>query len=249
VFPQDDVGDRLGRYEVLRKLATGGMAEIYLGRMRGVAGFEKLCVLKRILPGVAVDQKLVQMFLDEARLSATLRHPNIADVFDLGTENGSYFYAMEFIHGQDARAIRVKSAEVARPVPLDVSLAIVHGVASALEYAHDKTGPDGPLDLVHRDISPGNILISYEGAVKLVDFGIARATTRASDTKTGTLKGKIPYMSPEQLQGQKLDKRSDLFDSASSSTSSPSAAGHFAVRASSRSWSASSTTRPGRRRR
>ncbi len=211
MFPQDDVGDRLGRYEVLMKLATGGMAEIYLARMHGVAGFEKLCVLKRILPAAAADRKLVTMFLDEARLSAALHHPNIAEVFDLGSDGDSYFYAMELIHGQDARAIRLKCAQLKAPVPLDVSLSIIHGVASALEYAHEKAGPDGPLGIVHRDVSPGNVLISYEGAVKLCDFGIARATSRASDTKTGTLKGKIPYMSPEQLQGQRLDHRSDLF--------------------------------------
>ncbi|MBL9015891.1 MAG: serine/threonine protein kinase [Myxococcales bacterium] len=211
MFPQDAVGDRLGRYEVLTKLATGGMAEIYLGRMHGAAGFEKLCVLKRILPSVAADKKLVAMFLDEARLSATLHHTNIAEVFDLGTDGDTYFYAMEYIHGQDARAIRLKCAEAKAPIPLDVSLAIIHGVASALDYAHTRSGPDGPLGIVHRDVSPGNVLVSYDGAVKLCDFGIARATTRASDTKTGTLKGKIPYMSPEQLQGQRLDHRSDLF--------------------------------------
>ena len=211
MFPQDSVGERLGRYEVVRKLATGGMAEIYLARMRGAAGFEKLCVLKRILPSVAQDERLVSMFLDEARLSATLRHPNIADVFDLGTERGSYFFAMEFIHGQDARLVRLQAHTVERPIPLEIGIAIVHGVTSALAYAHDKVGPEGPLDLVHRDVSPGNVLISYDGAVKLVDFGIARATSRSTETKSGTLKGKIPYMSPEQCQGQRLDRRSDLF--------------------------------------
>jgi serine/threonine protein kinase len=211
MFPQDNVGERLGRYEVVRKLATGGMAEIYLARMRGAAGFEKLCVLKRILPSVAQDERLVSMFLDEARLSATLRHPNIADVFDLGSDRGSYFFAMEFIHGQDARLVRLQAHTVERPIPLDIGIAIVRGVASALAYAHDKVGPDGPLDLVHRDVSPGNVLISYDGAVKLVDFGIARATSRSMETKSGTLKGKIPYMSPEQCQGQRLDRRSDLF--------------------------------------
>jgi len=151
------------------------------------------------------------MFLDEARLSATLRHANIADVFDLGNENGSYFFAMEYIHGQDARQIRLQAHEVGHPIPLEIALAITRGATSALAYAHDKVGPTGPLEIVHRDISPGNILISYDGAVKLVDFGIARATSRSTETNSGTLKGKIPYMSPEQCQGQRLDRRSDLF--------------------------------------
>ena len=207
MFPLETVvGTHLGRYEVVRKLATGGMAEIYLARIRGAAGFEKVCVLKRILPSVAQDQRLVAMFFDEARLSATLRHPNIADVFDLGTDRGSYFFAMEFIHGQDARALRLRAHTTKRPIPLEIGHAIVHGVASALAYAHDKIGPEGPLELVHRDISPGNILLSYDGAVKLVDFGIARATSRSTETNSGTLKGKIPYMSPEQCQGQRLDR-------------------------------------------
>jgi len=210
-FPQDSVGAHLGRYEVVRKLATGGMAEIFLARMRGAAGFEKLCVLKRIPPSVAADTRLVEMFLDEARLSATLRHPNIADVFDLGTDAGSYFFAMEYIHGQDARMVRLQAHTLERPIPLEIGIAIIHGTASALAYAHDKVGPDGPLGVVHRDVSPGNILISYDGAVKLVDFGIARATTRSHVTKSGKLKGKIPYMSPEQCRGQPLDRRSDLF--------------------------------------
>ena len=212
--PQFDLaaGTMLGKYEVVRKLAMGGMAEIYLARLRGTAGFEKLVVIKRILPTVANDPKFVEMFLDEARLAATLQHPNIADVHEVGEHEGSPFFAMEFIHGQDVRAIRHGARKRKEQVPLAIALAIVHGTAAALDYAHDKCGPDGKnLGLVHRDVSSSNILVSYEGAIKLIDFGIARATSRTLRTQTGTLKGKIPYMSPEQCKGHPLDRRSDLF--------------------------------------
>ncbi len=203
-------GTTLGRYEIVKQLAVGGMAEIYLARVRATAGFEKLVVLKRISPPVADDQEFVQMFLDEARLAATLRHPNIADVFDIGTEDGCYYFAMEFIHGQDARSVRLEAKEHHRLIPLEVSLGIVSGTAYALAYAHAKEGPNGPLGIVHRDISPTNILISYDGAVKLVDFGIARADSGISE-KTHMLESKVPYMSPEQCRGHALDRRSDIF--------------------------------------
>ena len=205
-------GTLLGKYEIVRKLATGGMAEIYLARIRGTAGFEKLVVLKRILPNVAEDPTFVHMFLDEARLAATLQHPNIADVYDVGDADGVYFFTMEYVHGQDVRAIKIASRKSGEPVPVAIALAIVYGIASALDYAHTRKGPDGlPLGLVHRDVSTSNILVSYDGAVKLVDFGIARAAGAQHKTLTGTLKGKIPYMSPEQCKGLPLDARSDLF--------------------------------------
>jgi serine/threonine protein kinase len=205
-------GTTLGKYEILRRLATGGMAEIYLARIRGTAGFEKLVVLKRILPNVAEDPTFVSMFLDEARLAATLQHPNIADVYDVGEDRGTYFFTMEFVHGQDSRSIRAAARKRGDPVPLSIALAIVHGVATALDYAHSKTASDGtPLNLVHRDVSASNLMVSYDGAVKLLDFGIARAASSTHKTQIGTLKGKIPYMSPEQCKGLPLDRRSDLF--------------------------------------
>jgi serine/threonine protein kinase len=205
-------GTAIGKYEILRKLAMGGMAEIYLARVSGTAGFEKLVVLKRILPTIAEDPKLVQMFLDEARLAATLRHPNIADVYDVGDDDGIVFFTMEFVHGQDVRTIRIDAKQQSQPVPLGVGLAIVHGTASALEHAHELTGPDGKsIGLVHRDVSSSNIMVSYDGAIKLLDFGIARATSSTHKTQTGTLKGKVAYMSPEQCKGTPLDRRSDLF--------------------------------------
>ncbi len=205
-------GETLGRYEIIQKLAVGGMAEIYLGRVRGTAGFDKLVAIKRVLPHMATEQ-FVEMFLAEARLAATLHHPNIGDVFDVGVVNGSYFFAMEFIHGQDLRSVRLESAALGQKVPLEIALAIVSGIASALHYTHTRTGPNGPLNLVHRDVSPSNILVSYDGAVKLVDFGIARAksTNTLTRTRTGQLKGKIPYMSPEACRAKQVDGRADLF--------------------------------------
>jgi serine/threonine protein kinase len=205
-------GSVVGKYEIMRRLAVGGMAEIYLARVTGAAGFEKLCVLKRILPSVAEDPSFVQMFLDEAKLAATLRHPSIADVYDVGEDDGTYFFTMEYVYGQDVRAIRHECKKRNEQLPLSIALAIVHGTASALEHAHEKTGPDGkPLNLVHRDVSASNVMVSYDGAVKLLDFGIARASSSTHKTQTGTLKGKIPYMSPEQCKGLPLDRRSDLF--------------------------------------
>jgi eukaryotic-like serine/threonine-protein kinase len=205
-------GATVGKYEIARKIATGGMAEIHLARARGTAGFEKLVVLKRILPHVAEDPMFVRMFLDEARLAATLQHPNIADVYDVGESDGGYFFTMEHVHGQDVRAIRIAERNRQQRVPLGVALAIVHGTLSALDYAHEKAGADGrPLGLVHRDVSSSNVLVSYDGAIKLVDFGIARASSSQQKTRTGSLKGKIPYMSPEQARGVGLDRRSDLF--------------------------------------
>jgi serine/threonine protein kinase len=205
-------GSVVGKYEIMRRLAIGGMAEIYLARVTGAAGFEKLVVLKRILPSVAEDPTFVTMFLDEAKLAATLRHPNIADVYDVGEDAGTYFFTMEYVYGQDVRAIRHDVKKRAEPIPLAFALAVVHGTASALDHAHEKLGADGKrLELVHRDVSASNIMVSYDGAVKLLDFGIARAASSTHKTQTGTLKGKIPYMSPEQCKGLPLDRRSDLF--------------------------------------
>jgi serine/threonine protein kinase len=205
-------GATLGKYEIVRELATGGMAQIYLARTRGAAGFEKNVVLKIILPNLASDRQFVTMFLDEARLAATLRHSNIADVFDVGVEGKTYYFAMEYVAGQNARAVRIKARETRRPIPVEVSLAIVGGTAAALHYAHTRTDANGKsLDLVHRDVSPSNILVGYEGAIKLVDFGIARATSRRMRTRTGIRKGKVPYLSPELCRGTTIDHRSDLF--------------------------------------
>jgi serine/threonine protein kinase len=188
------------------------MAELFLARTNGPEGFEKLVVLKKILPHFAENPKFVRLFLDEAKLAATLDHPHIAHVYDMGKVDGHYFFTMEYIHGQDVRATLRRTARLDQKLPIDHAVQIVHATASALHYAHERRKPDGSLlDIVHRDVSPSNILISYDGAIKLVDFGVAKAATSSVKTRTGTLKGKIAYMSPEQAKGGTVDRRSDVF--------------------------------------
>ncbi len=204
---------QLGRYELLRHLATGGMAEIYLARARGIEGFEKLVVAKRLLPRAEHDATLIAMFLDEARLAATLHHPNIVQVYDIGvTDDDNYFFTMEFVYGQDLSHVLRRAAALRRQPSFDAALTIILGLCAGLHYAHEKEGSDGrPLGLVHRDVSPQNVLLSYDGNVKIMDFGIAKATTNSQKTRDGTLKGKIAYMSPEQGTSQNIDRRSDVF--------------------------------------
>ncbi|NOZ87168.1 MAG: PEGA domain-containing protein [Deltaproteobacteria bacterium] len=205
-------GERFGKYILLHKLATGGMAEIFLSRQIGVAQFEKLVVIKRILPHLSDNQEFVNMFLDEARIAAQLNHPYIVQIFDLGKIEGSYFIAMEYIHGEDLSQVVKQGQKIGRPLPTDHTVKIVSMVCEALYYAHTKTDMVGkPLNIVHRDISPQNIIVTYEGSTKLVDFGIAKAASQAGQTRAGVLKGKFAYMSPEQIMGEELDGRSDIF--------------------------------------
>ncbi len=200
-------GARLGRYQLVKRLALGGMAELYLARQLGGAGFEKVVAIKRVLPHLAEDAEFVAMFLNEARLAAGLDHSNIAHVMDFGNVGREYFMAMEYVHGRSAYDLLR-----AGRMPLDCALTIVCGIASALHYAHERAGPDGrPLGLVHRDVSPSNVLVSYAGDVKLVDFGIAKATAQSTATRTGRIKGKLAYMAPEQLRGEEIDRRADIF--------------------------------------
>jgi serine/threonine protein kinase len=205
-------GDKLGKYEVIRQIAIGGMAELYLARTLGIEGFEKLVVVKRILPQYVTNASFVTMFLNEARLAATLHHPNVAQVYDIGLEERDYFFAMEYVHGEDLDHISAASEEQGVPLSMDAALTLVAGLCSGLHYAHEKMNAEGkPLNIVHRDVSPSNVLVSYDGAVKLVDFGIARASSRPGTTQGG-LKGKIAYMSPEQCRANaQLDRRSDIY--------------------------------------
>jgi serine/threonine-protein kinase len=203
---------RLGPYELLRRIATGGMAEVYVARRAGPHGFQKTVAVKRILPQYARDADFVAMFVDEARVCARLTHPNIVQVFDFGEQDGELYMAMEFVDGTTgARMIRAAAAR-GEEIPLDVSLHITLSILRALEYAHGARDDEGkPLSLVHRDVSPGNVLIDRTGAVKLTDFGIARAAEIERRTDAGQLKGKLGYMSPEQVVGRELDARSDIF--------------------------------------
>lgn len=205
---------RFGKYTLIRKLANGGMAELYLALQRSVAGFEKLIVVKRILPHLAQDRAFIELLLTEARIAATLSHPNIAHVYDVGEVDGQYYIAMEHIHGEDLRSIVKQMKKVGvSTFPLEHALAIVLGCGAGLAYAHEKRDLAGDeMNIVHRDVSPQNILCTFSGDVKLVDFGIAKAGRGTlEETEGGQLRGKIPYMSPEQARAQPLDARSDIF--------------------------------------
>ena len=205
-------GAALGRkYQVLRRLAVGGMAELYLARTRGVRGFEKLVVVKRVLPHLAEEPEFIEMFFTEARLAATLDHPNVVHVMDIGPTDEDPWFVMEYVHGEDLRAMLRKSRSHG-PLPLEVALAIVLGAATGLHYVHERVGLDGrPLGLVHRDVSPSNVLVTYDGSIKVADFGIVKAAARTQMTRAGMMKGKVGYMSPEQCRGDDVDRRSDVF--------------------------------------
>ena len=209
---QGGVLEEYGNYFLIEKIAVGGMAELYKAQQRGVQGFQKIVAIKRILPHFSENEDFVTMFIDEAKLAAQLTHPNIVQIFDLGKAGNSYHIAMEYVNGRDLRTLLKKVRDYSLPFPEQVAAFVVMKVAAALDYAHRKRGfDDRELKLVHRDISPQNVILSAEGAVKLVDFGIAKAATKASHTVAGALKGKLLYMSPEQATGQPLDNRSDLY--------------------------------------
>src|SRR5712692_4483372 len=201
-----------GRYQLLKKIGSGGMGQVFLARTAGTQGFEKLIVIKRLLPHLAEDEEFRDMFFDEARIAARLNHPNLIQIFDLGEEGGSYFLAMEYVAGEDLRRLERYASSQGRPVPLGLACRIVADAAAGLDYAHKaRTSQGEPLGLVHRDVSPQNILVGFDGAVKLIDFGVVKALDRLQHTATGILKGKYPYMSPEQASGEEVDHRSDVF--------------------------------------
>jgi len=188
------------------------MAEVHLARASGFEGFEKLLVLKRILPHLAADGHFVQMFLAEARLAALLQHPNIVQVFDLGKEGTNFFFTMELVYGENAYAISRAARKRREELPIEHAISIIIGAAAGLHYAHERVGMDGkPLGIVHRDVSPTNLMVTYDGCPKVADFGIAKVTNRTDVTQAGIRKGKVPYMSPEQCKAARVDRRSDVF--------------------------------------
>ncbi len=206
------IGSRFGQYVIEEHIATGGMAEVFKARMVGMEGFQKTVAIKRILSNLNDSDEFVHMFIDEAKLAAQLNHSNIIQIFDLGKVEGAHYIAMEFIEGRDLRSILAECQERGRTLPVALALQVASLLASALDYAHKKRDfEDRELGLVHRDVSPQNVLISYEGDVKLCDFGIAKAASKASQTRAGALKGKLQYMSPEQAWGKTIDHRSDIF--------------------------------------
>ncbi|HEX7509221.1 MAG TPA: protein kinase [Polyangia bacterium] len=203
---------QFGRYTLVQRLATGGMAEVFKAKILSTHGFEKLLVIKRILPNLAADKTFVSMFIDEAKLTAQLIHPKIVQVTDFGEEGGQYFIALEFVDGFDGLALLRSASQKHVRLPAPICMFVASEVLDALDYAHNATDSDGrPMHLVHRDISPSNVFIARRGDVKLGDFGIAHAQERESKTQAGTLKGKYGYMSPEQVTGGDLDGRSDIF--------------------------------------
>src|ERR1051326_5605179 len=208
--PKD--GIKFGQYVLLEKIATGGMAEVWKARMRGVEGFQKIVAIKKILPHLSDNQDFIEMFIDEAKLAAQLNHNNIIHIYDLGKIQSSYYIAMEYVDGYDLKTILKRAQERDQPMQVELALFIASKIAAALDYAHRKRDfEDREMGLVHRDVSPQNVLISQEGDIKLCDFGIAKAASKASHTQAGALKGKLQYMSPEQAWGRQIDKRSDVF--------------------------------------
>ncbi len=203
-------GLAFGSYRLLRTLARGGMAEVMLAEERGLEGFRRRVVIKRVLPHLADDPEFVAMFLEEARLAALLTHPGIVHIYEFGCHEGSYFLAMEYVEGASLSQILRRLGD--RRLPVEHAVKITASVCEALQYTHSLRDDQGkPLGLVHRDVSPQNVLVSVHGTVKLADFGIAKATERSSNTRSGTIKGKFPYMAPERLMGAATDARSDVF--------------------------------------
>lgn len=203
---------QLGKYRLIQLLATGGMGEVHLAKMQGPAGFAKTVVVKKVLPHLARDPNFVEMFLNEARLAAVLTHPNIVQIFELGEEAGTYFIAMEFVNGRSLKAIKQALLDQRQIVSPIFAARVIAQALNGLHYAHTLRDDEGnPLHVVHRDMSPDNVLVTFGGEVKVVDFGIAKASNAVTTTRTGTLKGKYAYMAPEQLMGQAVDARADLF--------------------------------------
>jgi hypothetical protein len=200
------------RYREIHPLASGGMAELHLARVSGLGGFERLVVVKRLHARLADAPDRVQMLLDEARIAATLQHGNIVAVHDVAIENGSVSIVMEYLHGQDVRVLLKRAAQVGGGlVPLDQAIAIVLGVCAGLHHAHEQVDAAGkPLEIVHRDVSADNVFVTYDGGVKLIDFGIARARSRLGHTEHGVIKGKPGYMAPEQIKCLAVDRRADV---------------------------------------
>src|SRR5215468_2814778 len=200
-----------GRYKIVRRVADGGMAEIFLATQTGREGFAKPVILKRIHSAIYADPQFRNMFIDEAHISMSLSHSNIVQILDLGSGGGRYFLVLELVDGWDLGKILYRAAAARFPLPRELGLHIIADICRALAYAHAKTDGDRPLGIVHRDISPHNILVSEQGEVKLTDFGIAKAMNKREQTGTGVVKGKVSFMSPEQALGKPIDARSDLF--------------------------------------
>ena len=207
-----DVGTWFGKYFLIRKLAAGGMGEVFLARQQGPAGFQKVLVVKKILAHLTESKEFVEAFVGEARLAAQMNHRNIVQVFELGDQDGAYFIAMEYVHGKSLRDLIDATARRKEKIPAELCRSVAEQICDGASYAHNLTDMSGrSLNLVHRDLNPQNVLISYGGDVKIIDFGIAKSELSTVKTEAGMIKGKFVYMSPEQSLAKKLDKRSDIF--------------------------------------
>ena len=208
----DLVDQQFGKYRLLSRIAQGGMAELYQAKLFGYEGFEKLVAIKKILPYLAEETNLIKAFIDEAKLAAFLQHPNIVQIYDFGSVNDTYYIAMEYLYGMDLKCITRQYKEKGVPLNLGNALYIAAQVCAGLDYAHKLKDFQGkPLNIIHRDIGPHNVFITFDGQVKIIDFGIAKAATQVNKTQYGSIKGKITYMSPEQAKAEKIDHRSDIY--------------------------------------
>ena len=210
-FKGNIIGERFGKYLLVGEIAVGGMAELFLAVHRGVEGYIKAVVIKRVLPHLTNNPEFVRMFVDEARLEARLEHPNIVRTYEFGEVNGHYFTAMEYLPGEDLCKALNSLAVSRQLMPLHIAVGIASQVCAGLNFAHQFTDTNGkPLGLVHRDINPANIIITYGGEVKIIDFGVAKSNANVQ-TITGMIKGKVAYMPPEQVLGRDVDQRADIF--------------------------------------
>ncbi|HYO51809.1 serine/threonine-protein kinase [Archangium sp.] len=204
--------ETFGRYELLRKLATGGMGQVFLARQKGPVGFQKLLVVKRLLPHLSEDTEFIKMFLDEARIASILNHPNIAQLYELGDVDGVLYITMEYVQGEAVSQVNARANHSKGGLPLGLKCRIIADAAAGLDHAHQARTPSGhKLGLIHRDVSPQNVLVGVNGDVKLIDFGVAKVSGKLSQTVVGTIKGKHAYMSPEQARDEELDARSDVY--------------------------------------
>ncbi len=205
-YPQN-----FGKYTLTAKIAMGGMAEIFRAKSFGAEGFEKVVVIKRILPHFSEDEGFVTMFKDEARVAAHLTHANVVQVFDFDTVDDLFYIAMEYVEGHDLKRVLDVGAKLGKPLSIAQAVFVMIEASKGLDYAHKRVVDGNPLNIIHRDVSPHNVMVSFAGEVKIMDFGIAKAASRSTKTRVGTVKGKCAYMSPEQARGKNLDARSDLF--------------------------------------
>ena len=203
---------RLDRYELVGELASGGMATVYLGRIGGVGGFQRLVAIKRLHPHLAREKEFIDMFVDEARLAAGIHHPNVVPILDIGASEDGYFLVMEYVEGDTLARLLARAHAKGERLPVPIALRVVMDTLAGLHAAHElRDEQNEPLGLVHRDVSPQNILVGIDGTARITDFGVAHASSRLSTTRGGQLKGKLAYMAPEQARGQKIDRRADVF--------------------------------------